>query len=272
MLQKTPGRAAAAATLEYIAFEYTEEEWAEIVRSLQHLQPSEKDLGKARRQLRDAARRYRREKANAPGKKIREKISRRDWARIVKLSEEAIHLLRKYSDIESAPDPDGGPPADPWRAHKEALTKLWRVARSRLAESRIDDGFPRAAPRAWYQFYVLETWTRLGGKLQFSRHPQKHKITGPLARYFAAVTQPVLGGSLESLPDIVKRHKAVRLAFSKWYVSALVANLEIPGSFTEAMSDAEALGMGDWANQEYVQALLEEAFHGVGPEEMSDEP
>jgi hypothetical protein len=272
MLQKIRERAAAAATVEYVAFKYTEEEWAEIVRSLQHLQPSEEDLGKARRQLRDAARRYRREKANSPGKKTRQRWFRRDWARIAKLSEEAIHLLRKYSDIESAPDPDGGPPADPWRAHKEALMKLNVVARGRLAESRIDDGFPTAGPRACYQFYVLETWTRLGGKLQFSRHPQKHKITGPLARYFSAVTRPVLDGSLESLPDIVKRHKAMRLAFSKWYVSQIVANLDSPGSFAEAMSKADALGMGDWANQDYVQALLEEAFHGVGPEEMPDEP
>jgi hypothetical protein len=245
---------------EYVAFEYTEEEWAEIVRSLQHLQPSEEDLGKAHRRLRDAARRYRREKANAPREKTRQRQFRRDWARIAKLSDEAMHLLHRRSVY--APNPDGGPPGDSLRRHKETLMKLNVVARGSLTASRIDDGFPTAGPRAWYQFYVLETWTCLGGKLQFSRHPQKHKITGPLARYFSAVTQPVLGGSLESLPDIVKRHKAMRLAYNEWRVSQLVVNLDSPGSVAEAMSDADVLGLGDWAKQADVQILLKEALRG----------
>jgi hypothetical protein len=263
MLQKTPERAAAAAT-----FEYTEEEWAEIVRSLQHLQPSEEDLGKVRRRLGDAARRYGQQKANAPREKTRQRQFRRDWARLAKLSEEAIHLLHRYSERESPPDPDGGPPWDPYADDKEALMKLKVRARGRLAQSRIDDGFPTAGPSVWYQFRVLERWTCLGGKLELSRHPRTHKISGPLARYFSAVTQRVLGGSVESLPDIVKRHKAMRLEYNKWRVSQLVANLEIPGSFAEAMSDADAMGMGDWANQDDVQALLKEALF----EEMPDEP
>jgi hypothetical protein len=258
MLQKTPERAAAPATAECVAFEYTEEEWAKIVRSLQHLQPSEEDLGKARRRLGNAANLYRLRKANAPRDKARQRWFRRDWARIAKLSDELMPLLHRRAVYPL--DPDGGPPGDSLHRHKEAVMKLNVVARSSLAKSRIDDGFPTAGPRAWYQFYVLETWTYLGGKLQFSRHPQKHKITGPLARYFSAVTQPVLDGSLESLPDIVKRHKAMRLAYNKWRVSLLVV-LGVARSFAEVMSDADLLG-DDWAKQADVQILLKEALRG----------
>jgi hypothetical protein len=260
MLQKTSERAAAPATA--VAFEYTEEQWAEIVRSLQHLQPNEEDPGKAHRRLRDAARRYRLVKANAPGEKTRQRQFRRDWAGIAKLSDQLMHLLHRRSECESPPDPDGGPLWDLWREEQEALMTVNRVARSRLAESRIDDGFPTVGPSVWYQFYVLETWTCLGGKLELSRHPRTHKISGPLARYFSAVTQPVLGGSLESLPDIVKRHKAMRPLVNKWRVSQLVGKPESPGSLAEAMLDADALGLGDWAKQADVQILLKEALRG----------
>ena len=73
--------------------------------------------------------------------------------------------------------------------------------------------------------------------------------------------QPVLGGSLESLPDIVRRHKAMVPAFNKWRVSQLVMQAD---SFAEAMDDAAFLGLGDWANQEDVQRLLKEAFKDNG--------
>jgi hypothetical protein len=69
-----------------------------------------------------------------------------------------------------------------------------------------------------FHFRVLEVWTDLGGKLQISRHPTTGKIKGPLARYFAAATQPVLGGSLESLPDILARQKKLMEAFHKYRI------------------------------------------------------
>jgi hypothetical protein len=252
-----------------LAFEYTEEEWAEIVRSLQHLQLSEGDLRNVRRRLGSAASWYRQQKANAPREKAQERWLRRAWAKIAKRSDEMMRFLDRYSELLTPPSPSGGPVFDHFAHEREILTKVKvdardaRDVRGRFAKSRlIDDGYPTAGPRTWYQFHVLETWTRLGGKLQFSRHPQKHKITGPLARYFSAVTQPVLGGSLESLPDIVKRHKAVRLVYFKWVVSRLMAK-----SFAEAMSEAAEIGLDEWANQDDVQALLKEAFG-----EMPDEP
>ena len=68
------------------------------------------------------------------------------------------------------------------------------------------------SPKAAYQSSVLDVWTDLGGQLKFSRHPNTGKIKGPLARYFSAVTQPVHGGSPESLPDIIERHVAGKAA------------------------------------------------------------
>jgi hypothetical protein len=251
----------------FLAFEYADEKWAEIERSLRYLQPGEKDLGKARRRLGDAARSYRLQRLNAPGEKTRQRWFARDWARIFNLSEELMRLLHRRSKLEEGPpDPNGGPPLDPWRDHKKTLMNLNVDARGRMAAVGTIDGFPRARPRVWFQFRVLELWTHLGGKLQFSRRPNTHKISGPLARYFSAATQPVVGGSLESLPDIVKRHKAMALALSKRRVSQLMEHLDgsgrsgTPPSFAEVMAAAAEMGGEDWAKQGDVQALLKEAL------------
>jgi hypothetical protein len=61
-----------------------------------------------------------------------------------------------------------------------------------------------------YEFSVLSSWESLGGKLKISRNSGTGKIDGPLARFFRAVTVPVmrtLAPSPESLPDIVQRQK-----------------------------------------------------------------
>jgi hypothetical protein len=65
-------------------------------------------------------------------------------------------------------------------------------------------------PKMMYEFKVLSIWTKLGGELRRSRHPRTKKIQGPLARFFRAVTVPVMGAnapSLESLPDIIRRQQ-----------------------------------------------------------------
>jgi hypothetical protein len=65
-------------------------------------------------------------------------------------------------------------------------------------------------PRMMYEWQILTTWTRLGGKLTRSRDRETQKIGGPLARFFRAVTVPVMGArapSLETLPDIIYRKK-----------------------------------------------------------------
>jgi hypothetical protein len=67
---------------------------------------------------------------------------------------------------------------------------------------------PDNNPRLRYEFQVLSVWTKLGGDLRISRHPKSGKVQ--LARFFRAVTVPVMGISApspESLPDIVRRQK-----------------------------------------------------------------
>jgi hypothetical protein len=254
MLKKTPDDA--RSRLKDAAFAYTEEQWAEIERSLRHLNPSQADLESAREKLERAARSYRLQGANAPTEKAQRKWLVRHWTRIAELSAE---LERLVIHVSVCP----GPPGDLWNelipleCLERDLMKLKVIARERLAEPRDDDGFPKASPRAWFQFRVLETWTLLGGKLKYSRHPRTHKITGPLVRYYAAATQPVIGGSPESLPDILKRHKVMRAAINKLRVSDLAMDAE---SFAQAMAGATMMGLGDWAAQDEVQDLLKEAF------------
>jgi len=63
-------------------------------------------------------------------------------------------------------------------------------------------------PKFMFQFKVLLIWTELGGELGISRHGKYGTIQGPLARFFRAVTVPVMGAlapSPESLPDIIRR-------------------------------------------------------------------
>jgi hypothetical protein len=63
-------------------------------------------------------------------------------------------------------------------------------------------------PKFMFQFKVLLIWTELGGELRISRHPKHGNVQGPLARFFRAVTVPVMGAlapSPESLPDIIRR-------------------------------------------------------------------
>jgi hypothetical protein len=66
----------------------------------------------------------------------------------------------------------------------------------------------RLEPRIVYFQQVLWFWTEhVSGELKFSRNAD---ISGPLVRFFRAVTDPVMGNdapSLQSIPDIVKRQK-----------------------------------------------------------------
>lgn len=84
------------------------------------------------------------------------------------------------------------------------------TARDNAREYAEPEDPPFNNPRLTYEFEVLSIWTSLGGELKVSRHPRTGKIQGPLARFFRAVTIPVMGTSapsLESLPDIVQRQR-----------------------------------------------------------------
>jgi hypothetical protein len=214
---------------ELLTNDYTDEQWAEIERALRHLQPDRAALENARERLVQAARLHNSELVNEGlGGTTLEKWIAKEWARIEKLSDDLLESLRRVATFEghdSPSTPPGKQPGlDPYKDYRLTLTRLGTMAKDRLAGPKIDDGFPKATRRGRFHFHLLHVWTDLGGTLGISRDPKTGKIKGPLARYFAAATQPVCGGSLESLPDIVARQKSMAEAVEKWRAKMLIAN------------------------------------------------
>ena len=194
----------------YIASAYTDVEWMEIAKSIQHFQPEPHAFEKALRGL-AVARDIIRCESSKQEVKLRNQQMLSHWAKAGKL---AGALKSTFSWLAR-----NGPPVltskDPYRRESHELTRISMMAKSAVSNIRDGDGYPKSTWKTLYHSHVLDTWTALGGKLKFSRHPRTGKIKGPLARYFSAVTQPVHGGSPESLPDIIKRHLAYKAAREK---------------------------------------------------------
>lgn len=227
---------------EAVTFDYTEEDWIKIEKSVRHLRPTQADLKHIHTRLRLHIRTYLFAELNRPGKVTKNKWITKHWARIAKLSDDTLKSLVAVAKLEGdagPPGPDGRPPPERYREHKFALMKLIVFARGRLDAPKIDDGFPKASSRGWFQFDVLEIWTELGGQLRISRHPRTKKITGPLARYFAAVTGPIPAyrGSLESLPDILTRQKSMMLKIARYNARAFAEELTTKLRSLEEMPD-----------------------------------
>jgi hypothetical protein len=130
------------------------------------------------------------------------KLDDRSWATIAKRATELEELLRLRSEAE-AENSNGG-----CRPHHHYILALQELRHDAIFRSRTWVRFGPTRPRVLFQSFVLHCWTRMGGTLKFSRHPETRKITGPLARYFFAATESVIGGSLESLPDVVARQRS----------------------------------------------------------------
>jgi hypothetical protein len=208
----------APVSVEVRTFDYTDEQWADIERSLLHLQPSQAALENARNELVQAARIHLSELLDeALGRRNLEQWVAKEWARIAKLSDDLLGSLTRVAAFEELGNPHPGrqPAVEPYKDEQLAVARLKAMAVARLAGPN-DDGFPKATRRRWFQFHVLHVWTELGGELRFSRHPTTGEIKGPLARYFTAATQPVCGGSLESLRDILKRQQSMLAAVKQW--------------------------------------------------------
>jgi hypothetical protein len=222
---------------EFITSTYSSEDLVKIRQSLHYLHPDEAALENACAELQHAAMNYRLDVLNSPGQDTQKTWSKQRWARIFKISEELLRLLLlvEKDEIKSgAPSPPECPPEGTLKDHQVAAVKLLMAARRRLMilEGKIEGELPqetqKANPRQLFQCCVLTVWTNLGGKLQISRHPIKKNITGPLARYFAAATQPVCGGSIESLPDILARQKAMSTAIKRWRAKDKALNGDPP--------------------------------------------
>jgi hypothetical protein len=206
----------AQVSVDVLTFDYTDEQWADIERSLLDLQPDQAALENARNELVQAARINLSELLDeALGRKNIEKWVAKEWARIEKLSDDLLRPLTRVATFEGIA-PGRQPAVEPYKDEQLAVARLKAMAATRLAGPKIDDGFPKATRRQWFHFHVLHVWTELGGELRFSRHPTTGKIKGPLARYFVAATQPVCGGSLESLRDILERQESMLAAVKQW--------------------------------------------------------
>jgi hypothetical protein len=201
--------------VELLTFDYTDEQWADIESSLHHLQPDQAALEKARNELVEAARIHMSELVDdALGRRTLEKWIAKEWAGIEKLSDDLHGSLRRVARFEGVRHPT----IELYKDEQVDVASLNAMAVARLAGPKIDDGLPKATRRGWFYFHVLHVWTELGGRLGLSRHPTTGKIKGPLARYFAAATQPVCGGSLETLPDILKRQESMLAAVKQFAV------------------------------------------------------
>jgi hypothetical protein len=216
MLKKTPaierGASKRAPDKKHAAvaahpFDYTNEQWAEIRQSLQHLKLDPARIDEACMCLQEIVTAYFCDKANRPDRKVAQQTKRfrQKWARISKLS---VRLSEELDAVRG-----------PWpiREIADKLSELRMMAdkRTRFASFKLTGcvlGIG-ANPQIQFRFRVLKIWTNLGGQLGISRHPLTGKVKGPLAKYFAAVTQPVIGGSLETLPDAIERQKR---AIEKW--------------------------------------------------------
>jgi hypothetical protein len=193
-------------------FDYSEAEWSEIEAAARSVLPDGKSLpNEVRKALVERARTYR------VGIRMRPLATqRRDWQKVMHLSERLIEALLvvcergvQYFEIHGHPE-EGEKFGREFEDHFRKILEVKFVAKVMAAPPPPEADLVPA--RVGYQFDVLQVWIRLGGKLQFSRHPKTRKPQGPLIRFFRAVTNPVMGASapsLESLPDIIRREKRV---------------------------------------------------------------
>jgi hypothetical protein len=206
-MAKRRGKQDVGAKQEALPFDYSPAEWSNIeepIRAIGQSLPNE-----VREALVKSARRYR---ARAHVRMQPWPKERRDWQRIVQLSERLHQLVSvrvqgvvDYWNISGAPE-------NAERLRRTLKDPLKGILQIKLVAKDILDHASKTdhRPAQIFQSYVLTIWTHLGGKLQSARHPATHKPQGPLIRFLRAVTIPVMGASapsLESLPAIIRRRK-----------------------------------------------------------------
>lgn len=212
---------------------YDEEQWDKVEKSVEHLKLDPDNRASLRPRLQAIVHNY---LCLLHPNLERIEAAKNRWKRISDLTNELITELWAVKKQVLFPLPDYGmrmpPEHSPFHLavvrSVHDLHNLYSEA-CRLASTYSDprglgsmvDGLPfkhfrKRRARVWFQFDVFELWIEFGGKLGISRNAFKNQTTGPLARYYSAVAQPVIGGSLESLSSAVKRHRAMQQDFAKW--------------------------------------------------------
>jgi hypothetical protein len=193
-------------------FNYTEEEWLEIEAAVQVVRKGPLPK-KIRKWLAGEARWYLANRA------LPNDLWWRTWEEAVVQTEKTRQLISGIAEhhlelLNRAGYSKKRNLAVINRCYGEDLRALARI-RDRAKEEAKSEKFPTEGahygnPKLMYRFKVLLIWTFLGGELRVSRHPRHGNIQGPLARFFGAVTVPVMGESApspESLPDIIRQQK-----------------------------------------------------------------
>jgi hypothetical protein len=199
-------------------FDYTEIQWKKI-EGLFRCRERFTSLEEARERLRNAAQEYLSGGLLQRGDRAR----KNRWERITRLSK------KLHSELSSCAEETFG--QDMPRPFSDLLPCIGRLPRYSELAAHDCAGRSKVLPRWIYQFKVLQVWADLGGKLRMSRHSRSQKVQGPLARYFLAVAEPVMGDatpSLESLRDIIERWSVTR----GWFFSLLSHIAQNPGIFS----------------------------------------
>jgi hypothetical protein len=197
-----------------LPFDYTETEWITICESVQVIRKGQLPKN-ARKRLLEAAEEYMLGLEDDQKRDRRRKLKKR-WEKIDSLARELRdEILGVTAEMPKFP----------------LYLKEFLMSQAHLIGSMIGDiigvwNDERPNPRLVYQARVLEIWVALGGELKISRHSKTQRVQGPLARYFFAVTRPVMGTSTpspESLRGIVDRQKSFMMEVEpiekdpKWY-------------------------------------------------------
>jgi hypothetical protein len=196
------GELAAAGVDRFVpSFDYSDEEWTEIEQSAQ-LTCNEPLTDEVKQRLRQAGALYLTlSRAGSKFLKQQQLAFISSWQSIRRLASE----LREQLDKAQVPRVDGGK----YGTLLKSLAKLTN-------DSSISPAKSLQSPRENYYSDVLGVWVdELGGSLRLSRGSSRHKLGGPLVRFFRAVTCPVLEAdapALETISDIVGRERNRRAA------------------------------------------------------------
>jgi hypothetical protein len=175
---------------------YSDDNWAEIDSSIRSVRPGQPLTDHERRVIWYPGHIY---LFLSNGREwLKQDVARfvENWSNIHRLAGELATELAEADDrARNAKRPSFG-------GLIKTLVKLQDRA-ARFAERRERYRFPEK-----YYHDVFSLWLKFGGKLRYSRN--SGKLSGPLIRFFQAVTGPVLGTdapALESIKDIIEREK-----------------------------------------------------------------
>jgi hypothetical protein len=207
-------------------FRYRPEQWLAIEKAIEPLRPSDEDLVDIRWRLCRAGASYLSNVRMQPEEQKRRRQMLQSWRRVETYSRRIMSELQWLHGV----DDSFARAEEFYKNQPDALSNIMVTAKGRAVHlaDKINDGFPKITLKQMYQSVVLGEWAALGGKLKFSRHPVKGKIKGPLAKYFSAVTEPVYGGSPESLPDIIRRHVELQSEITRWSICMSSIGFDTP--------------------------------------------